>query len=276
LIKIWDDLCAYGAWAFNKSHAVAYGLVSYWCCWLKAHHPVEFAAATLDAEKLPERQIAILRELESEGIHYLPFDLQHSTNRWEIAEREGKKFLVGPLTNIKGIGPGNMNEILECRAKGQPLRPALMKKMTNASTPIDTLYPITDKIKKLIPVPAEKNIVSTPSPIIDVQCKEKEYPVMVFAVINKIAPKNENEAVNVARRGGRKLSGPTAALNMFIKDDTDEMFCKVNRFDFERMGKEIIDRGRPGKSIYAIKGTVPTGFRMISVKQIRYIGDMDE
>jgi DNA polymerase-3 subunit alpha len=36
---VWDDLCNYGAMAFNRSHSVAYGLVSYWCCWLKAHHP---------------------------------------------------------------------------------------------------------------------------------------------------------------------------------------------------------------------------------------------
>jgi DNA polymerase-3 subunit alpha len=37
--KIWDDLCAYGSWAFNRSHSVAYGIVAYWSCWLKAHYP---------------------------------------------------------------------------------------------------------------------------------------------------------------------------------------------------------------------------------------------
>lgn len=49
--KVWDDLCAYGSWAFNRSHSVAYGIVAYWSCWLKAHYPAEFAAATLDAER---------------------------------------------------------------------------------------------------------------------------------------------------------------------------------------------------------------------------------
>ena len=52
-LEVWNQIKTFGAYAFNRSHAVAYAMVSYWCCWLKAHHPVEFAAATLDAEKDP-------------------------------------------------------------------------------------------------------------------------------------------------------------------------------------------------------------------------------
>src|ERR1019366_2072545 len=76
--------------SFNRSHSVAYGVVSYWSLWLKAHYPVEFAAATLDAEKEPARQIDMLRELAEEGVGYVPVDAERSAERWEVGTREGK------------------------------------------------------------------------------------------------------------------------------------------------------------------------------------------
>jgi hypothetical protein len=40
------------------------------------------------------------------------------------------------------------------------------------------------------------------------------------------------------------------------------------------MGVEVFERGRAGKAIYAVKGTVPRDFRMISIKRIRYLGEI--
>lgn len=271
LDKVWDDLCAYGSWAFNRSHAVAYGIVSYWCCWLKAHHPVEFAAATLDAESEPSKQIKLLREIADEGIDYVPFDPEVSTDRWVIATRGDKKILVGPLTSVSGIGPAAVNEIISARKRGQPIRPALMKKMTGAKTEIDTLFPVRAAVKRLVPNLAAIGIVSEPVPIVQVQT-DWQGDVMIIGVVRKIAPKDENEEVNVAKRG-YKLDGPTRAINLFFYDDTDEIFCKVSRFDFARLQAEVLEKGRVGKSIYAVKGKVNPHFRMISVKQIRYLGE---
>lgn len=274
LEKIWDDLCAFGAWAFNRSHAVAYGLVSYYCCWLKAHHPVEFAAATLDAEKDPGKQIAMLRELALEGIDYVSIDVDHSVDRWAVAHRNGKQFLVGPLTAIKGVGPATLHEILEARKAKKELRPALAKKLANAKTEIDSLTPIADRIKAIMPDPAALKISSVPEAIINVQCG-LHGDIVIFGVAKKIAPRDENEAVNIAKRGGRIITGPTQSLNMFIGDDTDEIFCKIDRFRFEELGRPITEKGRPGKSLYALKGTCPPDFRMLKVTNVRYIGELD-
>lgn len=274
----------------HNSHAVAYGLVSYWACYLKAHHPMEFAAATLDAEADPARQIALLRELKEEGIDYVAVDPEHSTDRWvPVTEGSNKRqYLVGPLTAIKGIGPSTVMKILEARKKNEPLAPKLLEKLREAKTSLDTLYPIADRVKKLHPDLSKINIISTPTPIIKVQCdmtgaqtgRYGEVEVMIIAVVNKIAPKDENETVNIMKReaAGRKgvLTGPTAALNLFFEDDTDEIFAKIGRFDFERIGREVVERGRAGKSIYAVKGTVPKFFRMISISAIKYLGDMDD
>jgi DNA polymerase III alpha subunit len=274
--KIWDSLCSMGSWAFNRSHAVAYGLVSYYCCYLKAYFPAEFAAATLDAESDVYRQIQLLRELKLEGIDYIPIDVEHSEARWAIKDTGNSKVLVGPLTSIKGIGPASVKEILTARERGQPLRPALEKRLSDARTGLDSLYPITDAVKK-VDLDALK-IVSSPWPIKEVQCGVRGH-VMIMGVITKIAPKDENEAVNVMKREakGRRglLTGPTSSLNLFVRDDTDEIFCKIDRFNYEELGRQVAETGRAGKSLYAIKGECPQDFRMIRVENIRYLGEMD-
>jgi len=257
----------------HNSHAVAYGIVSYWCCWLKAHHPLEFAAATLDAEKDPEKQLQILRELRDEGIDYLPVDPEHSTDRWAIAEREGRKLLVGPLTQIHGIGPAKVSVILKARAAGEELSPKIVEQIKKGKTKIDHLYPVQHAVKELHPDLNEIGIVTKPTPINEVQCGI-EGNVVIIGIARKIAPKDENEEVNVKRRGGKRYSGPTAALNLFVADDRDEIFVKVNRFLFEKYGREIVERGRAGNAIYAIKGYCPKDFRMISAQQIKYLGDL--
>ena len=47
--KIWDNMCTFGAYAFNKSHAVAYATISFWCCWFKNKYRLEYAAACLQS-----------------------------------------------------------------------------------------------------------------------------------------------------------------------------------------------------------------------------------
>lgn len=275
LVRIWDDLCAYGSWAFNRSHSVAYGLVSYWSCWLKAHYPIEFAAATLDAENDPTKQIQLLGELAKEGIEYVSFDREHSTDKWTYKQEGNKQILVGPLTSIKGIGPATVSEILDSRRNGTPLRATISKRLDNARTDIDTLTPIADTINRLHPDLSEVGIISSQTNIKDVQIGLKGQ-VLILAVAKSIAPRDDNDAQKVAQRNGRRVYGPSMALNLFMRDDTDEIFCKVHRRQFENMGRPIIERGRAGKALYAIKGTVPDNFRMIWVERVKFLGFMDD
>jgi len=275
--KVWDDLCAYGAWSFNKSHAVAYGLISYYCCWFKAYHPVEFAAATLDQEADPLRQVAILRELAEEGIDYIPVDIGSSGDKWSVIERDGQKVLLGPLSNVKGVGAAATDQILNAREGNGEIREGILNKFAPPKTAIDDLYPIKAAVKRNHPDLEAIGIVTKPTNIKDIQCKKgaenKQY--LVFCILNKIAPKDENEVVNVAKRG-YALKGPVQALNLFLKDDTDEIFAKVDRWKFPELGKPIVDRGKARKALYAIKGTCPADFRMIKVQRVKYLGDLDD
>ena len=272
---VWNDICTFGAYGFNRSHAVAYSIVSYWCCWLKAYHPVEFAAATLDAKTEASKQLQILRELKAEGVDYVPVDPDHSGAKWEIKEEGDRKILVGPLTQIKGIGPVAVKDIIDSRKTGKELSKSKRALLEKAKTEIDSLYPIAAMVKRLHPDLAAINIVSEPTPISKVQCGETHGPVVVIGIINRINLKNENSPEAIQQRG-RPVQGPETALNMFVGDDHDEIFVKVDRYKFEDMGKPIFEKARPGKSLYAFKGTCPNGFRMISVQQVKYLGEIED
>jgi DNA polymerase III alpha subunit len=273
--KVWDDLCAYGSWAFNRSHSVAYGKVAYWSCWLKAHHPAEFAAATLDAEREPNRQLQLLRELKAEGFSYKPIDVKHSEDRWTI--KDG--VLIGPLTAIKGIGPAAVNLIKEAREKNTALRPTLVKLLSNPKTSIDSLYPIEDTVKTLYPMGLAEgaNIVTPRTNIGSIDPNGKLQHVLVIGVAEKVTPRDENELIKIAQRGGVVKEGQTASLNLFMRDDSGEILCKIGYRNYDALeGAKWTEETRAGKTIFAIKGKVPKDFRMIWVDRIKRLGEMDK
>jgi hypothetical protein len=183
---------------------------------------------------------------------------------------------VGPLTNVKGIGPKTVQQIVEARRGLRELSPSVRKKLEDAKTDIDSLSPIADAVASFNPTdPEGLNIQSVPTPIAEINPNGRAIDVTILAKVMRVAPLNENEPSRVAKRGGKVYTGPINSVNLFVRDDTGEMFCKVNRYDFERLGREMVERARPGKSLYAIKGSVPPDFRMLWVKGVRYIGETE-
>lgn len=265
--RMWDHMCSFGAMGFNKAHAVAYGVVSYWSCYLKAHYPVEFAAATLDAETDPSQQVIILRELAQEGVSYVPVDPERSTDRWEIATRgDGTKYLVGPLTNVVGMGPVRVGNVLDARRRGLPLPAAEAKILANPRTKIDSLFPIREAVAR-----AEFKTASAPVDLRDIQVGV-EGEVTVFGLVDRLTTTDLNNIIYVTRRGGRRLFGPSMALSVIVHDDTDELMCWVPPDLFDSIGKPIVERGRVGRAIYAFKGTVPSNSRrMLRVSKVLYL-----
>lgn len=277
LDKVWDDLCAYGAWSFNKSHSVAYGIVSYWCCYLKAHFPLEFAAATLTHMKEPAPQIQLLRELDKEGVEYIAVDAELSSDKWTVGKKKGKRYLIGPLQNVRGIGPKIMQQIMSAKARGEPMPTKAQKLLADPVTALDSLWPIRDAIRRILPDPTTRSIFTPPTPIEEIEAKGYvQNDILAFVVMTKINPRNENEVMAVAKRNGQIRTGPTDYLNLQITDDTGTVFAKVDRYNFERIGKEIIDRGAPGRAIYAVKGKIPKNFTMLDIQQLKFIGMMND
>jgi DNA polymerase-3 subunit alpha len=77
--SVWDVLVPFAGYAFNKAHAAAYGLVSYWTAYLKANYPAEYMAALLTSVADDKDRMAVyLAECRRLGIRILQPDVNES------------------------------------------------------------------------------------------------------------------------------------------------------------------------------------------------------
>lgn len=109
--KLWKDFEAHAGYSFNKSHAVAYSLLSYWTAWLKYYYPLEFMASVLRNEKDKDAITDYLIETKRLGIKVLLPHVNHS--RLNIAIQDNAIRLG--LTNIKYIQEKTGSALLEHR-----------------------------------------------------------------------------------------------------------------------------------------------------------------
>ena len=262
-LKIWKNINTMGSWAFNRSHAIAYGMVSYWCCVLKSRFPLEFAAACLRNVKDDEQGVRLLREVAREGLGYKPYDKFKSGMNWSVQNGE----LIGGLIGIKGIGPKMAEDIVNRREMKQPLTPRQENLLNNGETPYDDIFECERRFGHIKADPAAHNIKT---PIIDIQDLEADNPG-TFVFFGKLKEKNlrdMNETVNLAKRGGRRVDSHNLWLNMTFEDDTGPIISTIDRFKYPKMGKPIVEDGRIG-DWYLIKGYLKQGFRKIYVEKWR-------
>jgi DNA polymerase-3 subunit alpha len=76
---LWDTILPFADYAFNKSHAAGYGLVSYWTAYLKANYPAEYMAGLLTSVGDDKDKAAVyLADCRKLGITVLPPDVNES------------------------------------------------------------------------------------------------------------------------------------------------------------------------------------------------------
>ncbi|MCC2031918.1 DNA polymerase III subunit alpha [Microbacterium sp. BWT-G7] len=98
--KLWEILLPFSDYAFNKAHSAAYGLVSYWTAYLKAHYPAEYMAALLTSVGDSKDKMAVyLNECRRMGIKVLPPDVGASI-RYFAAVGEDIRFGLGAVRNV--------------------------------------------------------------------------------------------------------------------------------------------------------------------------------
>ncbi len=84
--EIFDLIDYFSGYGFNKSHTVAYGLISYQTAYLKAHYPVEFMAALLNGSmNNPDKVVNFISECKDMGIQVLPPDVNQSVNEFTVS-----------------------------------------------------------------------------------------------------------------------------------------------------------------------------------------------
>ena len=96
---MWSDFEKHSGYSFNKSHAVAYSMLSYWTAWLKVNHPLEFMYSILRNENNTDSRTEYLIECKRMGI---PLKLPHINDSELEFTIEGKGIRFG-LTSIKYI-----------------------------------------------------------------------------------------------------------------------------------------------------------------------------
>jgi DNA polymerase-3 subunit alpha len=111
--KLWEILLPFSDYAFNKAHSAAYGLVSYWTAYLKAHYPAEYMAALLTSVGDSKDKMAVyLNECRRMGIRVLPPDVGESI-RYFAAVGEDIRFGLGAVRNV---GANVVDGIVAARA----------------------------------------------------------------------------------------------------------------------------------------------------------------
>jgi hypothetical protein len=261
--EIWDNINTMGSMAFNRSHAVSYAMVSYWCCVLKSRYPLEFAAACLRNVKDDDQGVKLLREVSTEGLGYKPYDKYKSELNWSVQDGE----LIGGLIGIKGIGPKMADDIVKRRELKQPLTPRQEKLLDNGETPYDDIFECERRFGHIKKDPASHNIKT---PITDIHDLEADNPGE-FVVFGKLVEKNLrdlNEAVNLAKRGGRRAETHNLWLNMKFEDDTGPILAGIDRWKYPKLGKPIVEEGKIG-DWYLLKGKINKGFRKLQVDKWR-------
>lgn len=115
--KIFDDMIDFAKYAFNKSHAAAYAVVSYQTAYLKYYFPVEFMAAlmtsVIDNPSKVSEYILACRQM---GISILPPDINKGEGAFSV---DGKSIRYG-LSAIKSIGRPVIESIVKERGVRGP------------------------------------------------------------------------------------------------------------------------------------------------------------
>ena len=114
--KIFEDMVSFAKYAFNKSHATAYGMISYRTAYLKAHYPAEYFSALLtsvlgNAQKLGE----YIADANKFGVSVLPPDINKSMSDFSVADGVIRYGLLA----IRNVGKNFADAVIRIRKNGE-------------------------------------------------------------------------------------------------------------------------------------------------------------
>ena len=112
--EVYDLILKFAEYGFNKSHTIAYAMISYKMAYLKAHYPKIFMKHLLDsAINSDSKTKTYIYECKNFNVFVTGPDINISADTYVSSNAS----LVFPFTNIKGIGINNVTNILKEREK---------------------------------------------------------------------------------------------------------------------------------------------------------------
>ena len=272
---LWQNMCTFGSWAFNLSHAVSYAMISYWCAYLKQKYPLEFAVAHLRRTDSEDHVLRLLRELIKEGFSFVPFDPDKSEMSWSI--KEGK--IYGGFTSVKGVGPVTATKIEDARRKSpddwkSQITPTIRGKLfAPNNTPWHGINRIEKLYGKLYSDPDSYITSNTPrgirGPVIKVEdIKEVKGN---YCFLGKLVSRNLrdlNETQSLVKRGGVVIEHHNLFLNLIFEDDTGSILATINRFKYPTLGIPLMEEQSDGKDFLVRGNIIEDGQRKIYIERI--------
>lgn len=113
--EIFKWIVKFSNYGFNRSHAVAYSMISYQLAYLKAHFPGSFFAELLSSSANQQEKVyAYIKELKELGLTLAPPSVNKSFGKYSV---EKDRIRMG-LLSIKGLGNQVVKEIIQTRKNG--------------------------------------------------------------------------------------------------------------------------------------------------------------
>lgn len=116
---LWNKICGFAQYGFNKAHSFSYAALAMWTMWLKAHQPAAFYAASMSTIGSDEGRLQLAAEARTMGVPVRPPTVNVAGDGFVVKDLGAGRFeIVGGLSDIVGVGDGTALAI----AKGAPYR----------------------------------------------------------------------------------------------------------------------------------------------------------
>ena len=292
--KVWGMCITAGAYAFNAAHSVSYGLLGWWCMYMKQHHPLQFYVAALNRLS-KDKNNELLRDAVRHGLRVNAPDLRRSEVSWRgvgkrtiqagfsqipgIGEKtaaviiEWRNELVGDgytwqdLIQVKGIGPKTIEMMMEFVTQDDPLGVNVLDKKLKAVVDDIEAGKLKTRDGSFLPMPT--HTAST------VPYGRGHDTQVVW--IGTIVQRNLRDLfeVNFSRTGvaldPKEVSSPDKREWVLLQgaDSDDMVTININRFLYPKM-KEVVWNLKMGKDLVLVRGVK----RGANPHKIIYCSDM--
>lgn len=109
---LFDQMLSFASYAFNKSHAAAYAMVSYITAWLKYYYPAEYMCAVLNTTDDIKKMPSVLNDCREMNLKVYAPDVNHSQLAFSVSEDGG---VIFGLDSVKGTRAESAEAIVQER-----------------------------------------------------------------------------------------------------------------------------------------------------------------
>lgn len=291
--RIWRFMATSATYSFNIAHCISYSMLAYWQQWLKQHYPTAFYAAQLRKTPDEARRTRLLKDAERHGIDVVPPDIVESEVNWSTTDDgaicagfiqipgigaktaqaildylESQEWDAIPswydLSNVKGIGPKTIENIVEFVANPDPFGLNRVRKI------------MTDLRKML--KPGNPYYLPTPTHTSDELPREGTHDGIIWAGI-PLYREYKDYIEDERARSGKELEeilsdmkDPHLTKSCVVKcidDGDEEVYLRFNRWSYPQFAMMLEDIQLGGKDAVIVRGLKREGFGVnIQVKDM--------